>query len=185
MIAHGAANGLGHYLVSFIAYTLLTVGGIYAVFLYLKQNPRLLAILSRRPQPGAGRRSPLSVETMLPLEARKSLYIIRSGDERFLIATSPEGTQFLSKLAEETPERNLPEKPSRPDLSPGFPPESVVESKEALNPMYRLIPVVYTLAALKSIRRAGAFVGAKFFPAFRERFERLQYQFEKTSNSHW
>lgn len=184
MIAHSAANGLGHYLVSFIAYTLLAVGAIYAAFFFLKQNPRLLAFLARRPQPGQNQKTLLSVETMLPLETRKALYIIRSGEERFLIATSPEGTQFLSKLAEEPQDERQSEcvasTGSKALLS-----ESVVVSEEAVIPMQRVVPMAFNLKMLKTVQQTLALLLSKVLPMFRERFEKLQYQFEKTSSSHW
>ena len=188
MIAHSAANGLGHYLVSFIAYTLLAVGAIYAAFFFLKQNPRLLAFLARRPQPGQNQKTPLSVETMLPLETRKALYIIRSGEERFLIATSAEGTQFLSKLAEEPQEKFQEER--QPECLASAGPkallsESIVVSEEAIIPMQRVVPMAFNLKVLKTVQQTLALVLSKVLPIFRERFEKLQYQFEKTSSSHW
>jgi len=113
---HTIIPGFWQYLGAFTGYTLFAIGLIYASFFYLRRNPALLAMLSKNPtaffmsfakssskNSGQAKVAPLAIETALPIEARKTLYIIRSGNERFLIATSAEGTQFLSKLAEESP----------------------------------------------------------------------------------
>lgn len=93
------SSGFWYYLGLFTAYTLGAVGLIYAVFWYLKKNGMNgLPMVKKSIQSQQGRVAPLSVESVLPLEARKNLYVVRSGDERFLIATTLEGTQFLSRL---------------------------------------------------------------------------------------
>ena len=90
-------NGtLWHYLGSFILYTLLAIGFIYVAYWYARRHSgQWLLRHGKRPAAEAPR---LEVESTLTLEARKNLYVIRSGGERFLIATSMEGTQFLSRL---------------------------------------------------------------------------------------
>lgn len=97
-----------HYLGSFIVYTLAAIALIYGMFVVLKKNPRLLALLTMSAIP-VDKPVALAVETSMALEARKTLYIIRSGDERFLIATSPEGTQFLSRLETNIKNSNIEE----------------------------------------------------------------------------
>lgn len=48
----------------------------------------------------------LSLEHRLDLSARKSIYVIRAGNERFLIASDLERTSFLAKLNEPRREQN-------------------------------------------------------------------------------
>lgn len=45
-----------------------------------------------------GEKNFLSLESRLFLEPRKSLYVIKAGRERFLIATNAEGSQLIAKL---------------------------------------------------------------------------------------
>ena len=83
--------------------TLLAVGLIYAVFYLMKNNPRLMNVLGILGTTGLqpGKKSPaIQIESSLGLEARKNLYILRCDTERFLVATSPDGTQFLSRLSD-------------------------------------------------------------------------------------
>lgn len=95
-------NMLWQYLGNFTLYTLLSIGVIYAMFLYLRKNPASRNVLMRFGQPSlhAQHGKKLEIETVLTLEPRKNLYIVRADKERFLISTSMEGTQFLAKLNE-------------------------------------------------------------------------------------
>ncbi len=97
---------LGYYLGSFILYTVGAIGVIYGIFLYLKKNPNGLPL--QFPKKSVHSQQTLRVESVLSLEARKNLYVVCSGQERFLIATSMEGTQLLSRLE---PTTALPEAP--------------------------------------------------------------------------
>lgn len=111
-----AGHSLGHYLGSFTLYTLLAIGMIYGVFWYLKKNPQGLMKLARMTKGktplSSLNKQELAIESSLPLEIRKNLYVIRSGQERFLVATSAEGTQFLARL------ENAPAEPE-PETDPG------------------------------------------------------------------
>ena len=90
---------LWHYLGSFLTYTLATVGLIYGVYWYsgkaaiAKKAPEPPAEAPPEPSPEA-----LALESALPLDAQKTLMVIRTGSERFLISTTESGTQLLSKL---------------------------------------------------------------------------------------
>jgi len=100
---------LWHYLGSFFLYTMLSIGAIYATYVWLRKNPQGMNALMQLSQPGMpcmpkGQKKKLAIETILPLEPRKSLYIIRADHERFLVATSMEGTQFLARLENPAPE---------------------------------------------------------------------------------
>jgi flagellar biogenesis protein FliO len=89
------SGSLLHYLGSFILYTLLAIGVIYAVYCYARKHSGNLFLGVKK---SANPKARLEIESVLALEARKNLYVVRSGHERFLVATSMEGTQFLSRL---------------------------------------------------------------------------------------
>ncbi|MDD3014252.1 MAG: flagellar biosynthetic protein FliO [Candidatus Gastranaerophilales bacterium] len=79
------------YLVNFTIYTLAMLGVIFIAFMIAKKS------LSLGNLPGHKNGS-LTIENRLSLEPRKNLYIIRAGEERFLISTDIEGSRFLTKL---------------------------------------------------------------------------------------
>ena len=88
------------YLVNFMIYTLAMVGIIFlALFIYKKT-----AVM-----PGRKSRSKfLGVEDVMSLTPRKNLYVVRAGNERFLIASDMERTTLISKLENNTQEENIP-----------------------------------------------------------------------------
>ena len=85
---------IGEFLIRFLGSFLFAIAILYAIFFYLKRNPAAMQLVKKGPKDP----TILSVETMMALEPRKNLYIVKAGHERILISTSPEGTQFLSKL---------------------------------------------------------------------------------------
>lgn len=110
-----------HYLVGVLGYTALAIGVIYVMYYILKKNPQImnagimrqqhakssipLSISSLLKSPSGsgaatGGNLPLTVESRLTLESNKSLYIVRAGVERFLVATSMEGTQTIARLTD-------------------------------------------------------------------------------------
>ncbi len=88
------------YLVNFMIYTLAMVGIIFlALFIYKKT-----AVM-----PGGKSRSKfLGVEDVMSLTPRKNLYVVRAGNERFLIASDMERTTLISKLENNSQEENIP-----------------------------------------------------------------------------
>lgn len=82
---------MGTYLVNFIAYTFAMIGLIcLCLFIYKKCFV----------QSGAAANADfLQVENQLNLSARKSIYVVRAGEEKFLIASDTDKTAFLSKLS--------------------------------------------------------------------------------------
>jgi flagellar biogenesis protein FliO len=101
---------LWQYVGSFTLYTLLAIGVMYGAYFWIKGQgsfpgglasglPKGLAGLLKLPASPTVQ-NPIQIESRLSLELRKQLYIIRCGSERFLIATSNEGTQLISKLDE-------------------------------------------------------------------------------------
>lgn len=91
-------SALWHYLGSFLLYTLVAIGVIYAAYWYTRrQSTHWLNPL------GEKKKSPLAalkleMESSLALEPRKTLYVVRSGQERFLVSASAEKTDLLAKL---------------------------------------------------------------------------------------
>ena len=82
------------YLVHFIVYFLAMIGIIIlAVFVYNKCNLGTTGMKNTRS---------LKVEDTLSLSPRKTLYVIRSGNERFLIAGDMDRTALISKLENES-----------------------------------------------------------------------------------
>ena len=78
------------YLSNFIVYFCAMIGIIIlALWIYQKFNINAAGIKSNHS---------LKIEDTLGLSARKTLYVIRSGNERFLIAADMERTALISKL---------------------------------------------------------------------------------------
>lgn len=80
------------YIAAFSVYTMAMIGVIFVAFLVWKH-----AILNRKHNP----KSSLKVEEMLNLTSRKALYVIRAGNERYLIASDAERTTLIAKLQED------------------------------------------------------------------------------------
>jgi len=94
MLSH--TGTLWHYLGSFVFYTLATVGVIYGVYWYTRKNAgAAAAAAAAKAEEGQIK---LELESTLALEPNKNLYVVRNGVERFLLVTSAEGTQLLSRL---------------------------------------------------------------------------------------
>lgn len=84
---------MGQYLISFVAYTFAMIGVIaLSVVVYKKCFARDVDVKKSQY---------LAVENRLNLSARKSLYVIKAGAERFLIAGDIDKTTFLAKLTDE------------------------------------------------------------------------------------
>lgn len=78
------------YLVNFIVYTAAMVGIIFlALFVYKKCS-----------YAGNSRSKFLNVEDCINLAPRKTLYVIRAGKDRFLVASDVNQTSLISKLDE-------------------------------------------------------------------------------------
>ncbi len=87
-----------HYLVSFVTYTFAIIGlMIIALCIYKKVTTTI--------QKGT-KGDFLGLEHRLDLSARKSIYVIRAGNERFLIASDIDRTTLLAKLNDTRREQN-------------------------------------------------------------------------------
>ncbi len=81
---------MGSYIVNFTVYTMAMCGLIFfALFVFKKFASGNF---------GSKNSQFLGVEDMLSLAPRKMLYVIRAGEERFLIASDADKTTLISKL---------------------------------------------------------------------------------------
>lgn len=80
------------YLLNFIVYTAAMIGIIFlAVFVY-----KNFAFTN------TSKSNFLNVEDCISLAPRKNIYVVRAGNERFLVASDAERTSLISKLGEKT-----------------------------------------------------------------------------------
>ena len=83
---------MGGYLVNFAVYTMAMIGLIFfALMIYKKFSGE--GILGRKSEF-------LSVEDTIGIAPRKNLYVVRAGNERFLIAGDIDKTALIAKLDE-------------------------------------------------------------------------------------
>ena len=81
---------MGNYLISFIVYSMAMVGFlVLCLMVYKKTMPNNRC---------AKNNDELKIENALNLSQRKTIYIVKAGNEKFLIAADAERTTFLSKL---------------------------------------------------------------------------------------
>lgn len=89
---------MGHYIIHFSVYTMAMIGLIFfALFIYKKFSISSMNLK---------RKGILNIEDALGLSTRKTLYIIKAGNERFLIAADLERTTLISKLENEDETEN-------------------------------------------------------------------------------
>jgi hypothetical protein len=144
MLSH--TGTLWHYLGSFIFYTLLAIGLIYGAYWYARKAPSGNILMGFGKKPDDNAVPKLTLESTLALEPRKTLYVVCSGNERFLIAASGETTQLVSKL-ENTPQ---PVSASEPAVQVALPPVVMPEER----PWYTDAPII--------TRRQKASFGSRF-----------------------
>lgn len=90
-----------HYLFGFLTYTLVILALMWGAYRWLRSKPELLAKL-RGMATGSktlAKGPTMEIESAMPLEPRKNLYVVRVDGERFLIGTGgQEAPAFLGKL---------------------------------------------------------------------------------------
>lgn len=97
---------MGGYLTNFIVYTTAMVGIIFlAVWIYKKFS---FCNVSQSKF--------LNVEDCISLAPRKNLYVVRAGNERFLVASDAERTSLISKLGDNST-NIIPETPQSSEFS--------------------------------------------------------------------
>jgi flagellar biogenesis protein FliO len=83
-----------HMVTQFIAATLFSLGAIYLVYLYYRQQ--MPGGLKGVPQISPKRK--LQVEQSQFLEPKKAVHVLRVGQERFLVASTEQGLSLISPL---------------------------------------------------------------------------------------
>lgn len=81
---------MGTYLINFIVYSMAMVGLLFVCLMVYKKTMVNAKCTKNNNE--------LSIENALNLNARKTLYVVKAGNEKFLIASDTERTTFLSKL---------------------------------------------------------------------------------------
>ena len=79
---------MGGYLLNFIVYTAAMIGIIFAALFVYKKTAVNFQSSSKF----------LKVEDSISLSPRKQLFVVRAGNERFLVASDAERTNLISKL---------------------------------------------------------------------------------------
>ncbi len=80
---------MGGYLMGFVVYTAAMIGIIFlAIVVYKKFTYN-----------GTSKSKFLNVEDCINLAPRKNLYVVRAGNERFIVASDAERTNLISKLS--------------------------------------------------------------------------------------
>lgn len=77
------------YIINFGVYTMAMVGIIVVALLVYKKTGAI----------NAGKQNNLKIDEKIALNARKSLYVVNAGGERFLIAGDMDNTSLIAKLA--------------------------------------------------------------------------------------
>ncbi len=89
---------MGGYIANFTVYTMAMIGLIcFAVFVYKKFTDGTMR---------SDNTKFLSVEDSMSLSPRKTLHVVRAGNEKFLIASDIERTTLISKLGDSKPTQN-------------------------------------------------------------------------------
>ena len=83
------------YLANFMVYTLAMIGVISIALLVFKNTSTF---------GGGGKSKHLKVVDSLTIAPRKTLYVVKAGEEKFLIASDPDCTTLLARLNEKNTE---------------------------------------------------------------------------------
>ncbi len=79
------------YIASFTVYTMAIIGFLFLAFVVTKKSIASGNLKSKKDRF-------LSIETSLDLAPRKTLHVVKAGNEKFLISADAERTNFLTKL---------------------------------------------------------------------------------------
>lgn len=89
-----------NYITGFSVYTLAMIGIIALAFVIMKK-------CSYQVKKAKSRNNFLELETSLPIQPRKTVHVIRAGNEKFLIAADAERTTFLTRLESDKTQQNV------------------------------------------------------------------------------
>lgn len=98
---------MGGYIANFTVYTMAMLGLIcFALFVYKK-------FLINNTNKNSNF---LGIEECISIAPRKTLYVVRAGNERFLIASDVDKTRLISKLDTNPKEQRIEKQPGVEDL---------------------------------------------------------------------
>lgn len=125
---------MGIYLINFLVYSMAMVGLLFlGVTVYKK------TMVTGRCKNDTNE---LAVENALNLSPRKTLYVVKAGNEKFLIAADAERTSFLAKLNEKEPVSIVPVQPLQPEIKNEEPAADYSEVMSAIKLAKRKQPVM-------------------------------------------
>ncbi len=81
------------YIINFLVYTMAMIGFITLALIIYKKSVNI--------NTGTMNKDFLKVENFLRLSASKTIYVIKAGNEKFLIAADMSNTTMLAKLSNE------------------------------------------------------------------------------------
>lgn len=125
---------MGIYLINFLVYSMAMVGLLFlGVTVYKK------TMVTGRCKNDTNE---LAVENALNLSPRKTLYVVKAGNEKFLIAADAERTSFLAKLDEKEPMSIVPVQPLQAERKQEQPSADYSEVMSAIKTARRKQPVM-------------------------------------------
>lgn len=83
---------MAHYIISFMVYT-LAMSGLIALALFVYKKVTNVSSTAKRTKT-------LAIEEIMSINPRKTLMIVKAGNERFLIASDVDKTTLISKLGQ-------------------------------------------------------------------------------------
>lgn len=119
---------MGTYLINFLVYSMAMVGLLFVCLMVYKKT--MVTGKCKKDN------EKLDIENALNISPRKTLYVIKAGKERFLIAADAERTTFLSKLeSENSAYVNTIDQPAQVRVIPPAPPKrnKNVDYSEVMN----------------------------------------------------
>lgn len=128
---------MGGYIIHFTVYTMAMIGLIcFAVFVYKKFTDGSMR---------GNNTKFLSIEDSMSLSPRKTLHVVRAGNEKFLIASDVDRTTLISKLDNNSKPQRIEdlerfrniELESQIDTKPNYMPEKVVDINSHIEENYQ------------------------------------------------
>ncbi len=120
---------MGVYLINFLIYSMAMVGLLFLCLMIYKKT-----MIDNR---FTKNDNDLKIENALNLSQRKTLYVIKAGNEKFLIAADVDRTSFLAKLnqniQEKTPQNILPVPQTAQTIKKTQQESQVIDYSEVMN----------------------------------------------------
>lgn len=145
---------MGGYLVNFAVYTMAMTGLIFFALMVYKKCSCVGNIKTSKSKM-------LSIEETITIAPRKTLYVVRAGQEKFLIASDVDKTSLISKLDANVSDKKsitdvkntekfvsekdvvsvIPEKDISKEITPEPKEEIVVQEKEVVKNIQKVTPI--------------------------------------------